>query len=512
MKKLSKAEYLDKMRGCWIGKAIGGTMGFIYEARRGAWDLEYYPENLDIEHGMIPNDDLDLQLIWLNAAERYKTDISAEKLTDYWLLGIMPNWAEYGVGKSNMRMGLNAPASGKYNNRYKDSNGAWIRSEIWACLAPGHPEIAVKYALEDACTDHADEGVYAEVFTAALESAAFVENDKFKLIDIALSYIPQDCDCAGAVRKIVELYRSGIDWKQTRVELLNAYPDSFGGQLGDKDPLVENGNWGYDAPSNLALTLIGWLYAGDDFGKAICITAGCGEDGDCTTAALGAVLGIIMGASGIPEKWKAPIGDEIKTICLNKFVSFIQIPKTMDELVERVANLVPAFIGQYTDICAVDDGIFKVFENEELFCKPDSVIDAANGFEERYFRDSITNGLVFRGSSPLLDVIIKAKNGIDIAPESCVDLDILINNVSGFMGAPLNVEIRWLLPDGFEIVGGNRYNVFVNQKHCGFGRHMHSVSVKVNNVSEPVNNLVCELSVRGYASKIYIPVTVVASR
>lgn len=60
MKKLSRAEYLDKMRGCWIGKAIGGTMGFIYEGKRGVWDLEYYPEEIDIEHGMLPNDDLDL--------------------------------------------------------------------------------------------------------------------------------------------------------------------------------------------------------------------------------------------------------------------------------------------------------------------------------------------------------------------------------------------------------------------------------------------------------------------
>lgn len=410
-----------------------------------------------------------------------------------------------------MRMGLNAPSSGKYNNRYKDSNGAWIRSEIWACLAPGHPEIAVKYAIEDACTDHADEGVYAEVFTAALESAAFVENDKFKLIDIALSYIPQDCGCAGAVRKIVELYKSGIDWKQTRVELLNAYPDSFAGR-GANDPQVKNGSWGYDAPSNLALTLIGWLYAGDDFGKAICITAGCGEDGDCTTAALGAILGILMGAKGIPEKWKAPVGEEIKTICLNNFISFINIPNNMDELVGRVANLAPAFIGQYTDVCTDNGELFRVFEGEELFCKPELVIDDANGFEKRCFSDSITTGHVFRGSSPLLDVFIRAKNGIDVAHESTVDLDILINNVFDHTSVPLNVEIRWLLPDGFEIVGGNRYNVFVNHKFYGSGRHMHTVSININTVSEPVNNLVCELTVRGFASKIYIPVTLIVSR
>ncbi len=511
MKYLSKAEYIEKMRGCWLGKAIGGTMGAIFEARRGAWELEYYPKELDLKSGMLPNDDLDLQLVWLNAAERYKTELNAEKLTDYWMLGVLPNWAEYGVGKSNMRMGLNAPASGKYHNRYKDSNGAWIRSEIWACIAPGHPEIAVRYALEDACTDHADEGVFAEVFTAALESAAFVESDKYKLIDIALSYIPQTCDCAGAVKKIVELYKSGIDWKQTRIALLNAYPDSFGGQLKDHDPDVENGNWGYDAPANLALTLIGWLYAGDDFGKAICITAGCGEDGDCTTGALGAILGILMGARGIPEKWTAPIGEEIKTICCNNFVNSIKIPKTMDELAARTLRLVPSFIGEFADLA--DDAKFISYNGGEgIFCTPDSVIDEANGWDDRYFRDNIPNGYIFRGSSPLMDVTVTARDGIDVAPEAELTFDLKIENTAGFLGAQIYTDIRWLTPEGMYIEGGNEYTAFVNQKHCGSGRNLHSVKLKVESVKAPVTNIVCELTVRGFASKIYVPVTVVYSR
>lgn len=515
MKLLSKKAYLDKMLGCWLGKAIGGTLGATFEARRGAFDLDFYPTKL--ENGMLPNDDLDLQLVWLNAAERYKTELSAEKLTDYWMLGVLPNWAEYGVGKSNMRLGLNAPASGKYHNRFKDSNGAWIRSEIWACIAPGHPEIAVKYAMEDACADHADEGVYAEVFTAALESAAFAENDKYKLINIALSYIPADCDCAGAVKKIVELYRSGIDWKQTRVELLNAYPDSFGGQLGEVDPAVPNGNWGYDAPSNLALTLIGWLYAGDDFGRAMCITAGCGEDDDCTTGALGAILGILMGAEGIPEKWKAPIGNEIKTICCNTFPQSIRIPRTMNELVARVMNLTPAFLGDFVDLCGHEDGMFRVFEGDELYCRPDSVMDAANGWEHRYFRDEIVNGYVFRGSSPLMDVKITARDGLDVAPGRELRFDVRIDNTTSYgrgtiCGMPLYADFRWIVPDGMRLEGGNSYTVFANQKHCGNGRSEHEVTLIVDEVRNATETLVCEISVRGMASKVYIPVTVVCAR
>ena len=170
---ISKESYRNKVRGCWMGKNIGGTLGAPFEGIRISEDIEFYTE--DLSKGAIPNDDLDLQLAFLNAAERFGKAVDAKILAEYWVTAITPNWAEYGVGKTNLRLGLQPPVSGGFVNHYKDSNGAWIRSELWACLMPGHPELAVRYAYQDAIVDHADEGVYAEVFTAALESAAFAE-------------------------------------------------------------------------------------------------------------------------------------------------------------------------------------------------------------------------------------------------------------------------------------------------------------------------------------------------
>ena len=524
MIKISKETYLDKMRGCWLGKAIGGTLGAPFEPTRGAFDVEYYTS--DLSRGMLPNDDLDLQLVWLNAAERYGSSVSAEKLAEYWMIGIAPNWAEYGVGKSNLRFGLSAPASGKYNNNYKDSNGAWIRSEIWACLAPGHPEIATKYAYEDASVDHNGEGVYSEIFMAALQSAAFVENDKMKLINIALSYIPESCECAKAVRMLLALYASGMDWKQARVELLKAHPGSFGGQkylmhafcggLGGEDRLAEddvpNANWGFDAPSNIVLTLIGWLYAGDDFGKALCVTAGCGEDADCTAGSLGATLGILMGAKAIPEKWKAPIGNKISTICINNFSTSVSVPGTIDELVARTANLMPAFLTRYVNIADSDENLISASDPEDLFCRPLHVINETNGTTHRYFRDEITSDFVFRGSSAVLDVKITVPNGINITPETSLPLNVFMENTTGYMGVPLHANIRWLIPEGISIEGGNEYSAFINQHHCGLGRNSHSVTLKVESVRNPLTNVVCEITVPGYPTKIYIPVSLICAR
>ena len=155
--KLSFAEYKDKITGCWLGKNIGGVLGAPFEGKREVFDVEFYTQEL---HGNPPpNDDLDLQLVWLNAVEKYGRHVNASILGEYWLSYVIPNWVEYGSGKNNLKMGIVPPMSGHLENPYKDSCGCFIRSELWACLAPGRPELAALYAYEDAIVDHASEGM-----------------------------------------------------------------------------------------------------------------------------------------------------------------------------------------------------------------------------------------------------------------------------------------------------------------------------------------------------------------
>ena len=183
---LNRAQLRDKIYGCWLGKNIGGTLGGPYETRRDILDIQGY---LTPAGEPLANDDLDLQLVWLKAVqERGPLGITAAALGEYWLNYISAPWSEYGISKANQRAGLPPPLSGMYNNPWKDSNGAWIRSEIWACLAPGCPDVAIRLAYEDASVDHGGaEGMYAEIFTAAVESAAFVVSDRETLIRIGLA-------------------------------------------------------------------------------------------------------------------------------------------------------------------------------------------------------------------------------------------------------------------------------------------------------------------------------------
>lgn len=360
----------DKIMGCWNGKNIGGVLGAPLEGKRGVFDLQFYLQE-DMDGNPPPNDDLDLQLVWLAAAEKYGQQLTPEILGEYWLTFITPHWNEYGRGKANMTGGLVPPLSGHVENAYRNSCGCFIRSEIWACLCPGNPGLAVKYAYRDGVIDHSGDGLYGELFCAALESAAFVETDRDTLTDIGLSYIPESCLVAQAVNLARECHRQGLTWQEARKRMMQEVPGTFGIQNGTEGntegfPTSPAGN---DAPNNIGLMMIGWLYGDDDFGKSLCIAAGCGEDTDCTAGTLGAILGIIHGNSRLPETWLRPIHDKINTLCIDRTKAGLLngIPGTVTELSERVLQTIPRFL--YRDMCELlPEGGYRVFTQQNLFC------------------------------------------------------------------------------------------------------------------------------------------------
>ena len=296
----NKKELENKIYGCWLGKNIGGTMGAPFEGRREKLNIKGYTTP---KGEPLPNDDLDLQLVWLRALELVGAkNMTANVLADYWLTFISPHWNEYGIGKSNLSVGLLPPLSGEVENVWKNSNGAWIRSEVWACLAPGFPNIAAKYAIMDASVDHGfGEGTYAEIFTAALESMAFFESDIRTLIEEALKFIPENCRVAKAVNTVLDCYDKKMTWEEARDKVVEVTKDT---------------GW-FQAPDNLGFMVIGLLYGEGDMLKSLCCAINCGDDTDCTAATCGAILGIIMGADKISTELTDYIGDRIVTISIN---------------------------------------------------------------------------------------------------------------------------------------------------------------------------------------------------
>lgn len=492
------AEYLDKVRACWLGKNIGGTLGAPFEAYRCAMDLEYYTH--DITKGAIPNDDLDLQLVWLNAAEKYKTAVDSEILSSFWVMDVTAYWSEYGAGMNNLDFGILPPGSGNYQNPFKESCGAFIRSEIWACLAPGHPEIAVKYAYEDACVDHSEEGIYAALFCAALQSAAFVESDPDTLINVALSYIPENCAIARAIEVVREAYKEGVDWREARRRVLMTVPDTFGLRYGPVEEGIPEGKLGFDAPANIGLMVLGWLFGENDFSKSVCIAAGCGEDCDCTAGTLAATFGIINGTKSIDAKWTDPLGDEIKTVAIARSNPQMKIPEKLSELTERVAKLMPVFMSEH--ITHSEDGVMEIVPAESLQKPLRSLGWMAKGDAFWYMYQ---NDIVAKKSNSLFDVYVmmdtpELKDGCE------TELRFRFVNKSA---RHLWTNIRIELPEGFGEHHTYTSSCWLNEWTSGC--QITDTSIKIGSEQMKGDRFDADIIItaNGYPSKVHIPLVLI---
>jgi len=314
---MSNDSYRDRVLGCWLGKAAGGTLGMPYEGHAGPLNLTGYDP---VPTGMVPNDDLDLQLVWacvLDRMERPRVDSAL--LGQAWLDHVTFPMDEYGVAIRNLRQGIPPPLSGWVDNGFTRGMGAAIRSELWACLAPGNPAQAAAYAYADACVDHAGEGIWAEVFLASLEAAAFAGAPVAEVIDAGLCLLPPDSELRQALARTVAWWRRERDVAAVRGRILAAYGH-------------ENFT---DVIQNLGFIVLGLLAGDGDFGRTVCAAVNCGQDTDCTGATTGAICGILNPA-GIGEEWLKPIG---RNVILSSGIHGIEAPRTLDELTDLVTGL-----------------------------------------------------------------------------------------------------------------------------------------------------------------------------
>ena len=317
-------DYKNKVYGCFVGKCVGGTLGIKREGKRNYEKVTYYDP---IPDKMLPNDDLDLQVVNLEAVLKHGLPISRFTLSENWKYHVADTAPdEYGCSVSNHALKIFAPLSGIYRNKMKAGMGGAIRSELWACLAPANPVLASTFAREDACNDHTDEGIHAEMFLSAVESWAFVEKDLLKLIDTGLSVIPDGSKLKNAFLDTIKWWNNSGDILSVRELILKTYPSD---------------NW-TDVTINLSLILLSLLSCENSFDKAICTAASLGYDTDCTAATVGSIFGI-MNPNGIDEKWTSPIGN---ALVLSAGVINMHSKNTIDEFCDQIialASVVQAF-------------------------------------------------------------------------------------------------------------------------------------------------------------------------
>lgn len=281
MRNLSYKTYLDKVYGCFIGKAVSGNIGAPHEGVKMPMELPFMPEMINCE---LPNDDLDLQILWLDVLEQKGASFTSFDLLERFVTHCAYSPGEYAVMRKNFKRGIYPPVSGKFcNDYYRNGMGCPIRSEIWAAVAVGNPVLAAEFASRDGCLDHYGESIDAERFLAALESEAFFADEKTKMADLitrSLAVVPETSPFYGLVVYVLSLCDKYKDSKTVLTKLLFRYghPDCT------------------NMLQNMGITLMALLLGENDIIKTSMLALNCGFDTDCTCATAGAVIGILRGA------------------------------------------------------------------------------------------------------------------------------------------------------------------------------------------------------------------------
>lgn len=322
---MTPQDQLEKIRACWLGKCLAGAIG-------APWEGVPFPLHVgeeDIALSDVPNDDLELQLVWLDAVRRHGVSLTARDLGETWLARIPHGCDEYSIALRNLAHGVAAPASGWRDNFFHDGMGAAIRSEIWALLFAGRPDAAAHFAQQDAEVDHWGDGVRGEIYMATAEAHALAHSDIPAALRFAFDALPPDCRLQRELSRVFVDYDAGVPDTAARDALL----------LG-----VQRSSNFTDCVMNLCFITHALLRGDGDFLKTVFAAVSFGRDTDCTAASCGAFLGAALGMGVFPERWRNAMGERL---VLSDFVRAIPgVPLTLTELVGQTAELREALAQQ----------------------------------------------------------------------------------------------------------------------------------------------------------------------
>lgn len=364
---LSDADLLDRFHGAWTGRAIGcalgkpveglGIMGFRgepgrpvikrYLEARNEWPLANYfsgegsdgsgvrlwcpqswRENIAY---MEPDDDIHYSLIGLKVLEEKGPHFTWTDVADAWNASLPYNAICTAETQAILNYNLKVPRVRKReasayvspeftrrtNNPFREWIGAQIRADGWAYGCAGNPELAAELAWRDAHWTHTANGIYGEMFVAALIAAAFVERDPARLVEIGLSEIPGNCRLAAAVREALDWIRECADFETFMDRLDRKY----------------EGMSGVHAVNNALVVVMSFFYGEMSPDRCASVAVMAGLDTDCNGASVGSIAGAATGKDRFGGSLQGPLNDTIRPLVFG----FQEV--SMRELAERTLRV-----------------------------------------------------------------------------------------------------------------------------------------------------------------------------
>jgi len=251
-KKFEDEFLYDKLYGAWLGRCAGCLLGKPIELWHRerlvglAKDTDNYPfarfissdlpddirkkyeisDRLPISvygtnvvawinnvENMPEDDDTNYTLLNLKILEDYGLSFTSDDVAECWLenLPILHVFTAERIAYRNLANAVFPPISASHCNAYREMIGAQIRADIFGYVAPGNPTLAAEFAFKDAAISHTKNGIYGEMFVAAMLAVAAVTDDIEIIINAGLSEIPAKSRLTEKICEVLSWKKDGIN-------------------------------------------------------------------------------------------------------------------------------------------------------------------------------------------------------------------------------------------------------------------------------------------------------------
>lgn len=330
-RRIGAAELRDKIEAAWLGRCAGNCLGKpvengahwtperlrAYLELTGNYPIRDYVSRLDpMPEGFVLNscwnettkgriryvprdDDLDYTLLGLHLLETKGFEFSPEDVAREWLLRL-PYHLTYTAERvtyRNLVNGIEPIRTAVVDNPYREWIGAQIRGDIFGYVCAGRPRDAALLAYRDAALSHVGNGIYGEMWAAALVAAAFTASTLREAVEESINHVPRRSRLAEALTWAVGVRDSNVSWDEALAQLQKRYGHY---------------HWVHTI-NNAAACVLALLYAGDEYTNAVGLTVQSGLDTDSNGGTVGSVAGAFVGRGGLPRHWTSPFNDTLRS-------------------------------------------------------------------------------------------------------------------------------------------------------------------------------------------------------
>ena len=348
---ISRAEYLNKLKGFWLAQCIANWTGLITENdkignigefktgdfyTREDWgkkdELNLRGNSVDRNIDFVfegkygiwgADDDTDIEYMYQHLVYTNKTSkLSGQQIRDGWLKHIKHEEQNY-LWVSNQRAldlmigGIVPPeTSDPENNPDYDMIDAQLTTEVFGFYSPGRPDFAVEMAELPIKTTARFNAEWISKFYVSMYSLAAVSNPNLSIKENLLiiaeksrNQLPNNSYASKMYDFVKRQYNDGLPWETIRDSVYVRY------QVEQKD--------GYDITSrnlkcngcfaagiNFAASIIS-LFAGEgDLKETIKMGSLMGWDSDNPTATWGGLIGFMIGKDGVEKAFNRTFSEE----------------------------------------------------------------------------------------------------------------------------------------------------------------------------------------------------------